>query len=93
MGTAISKNLDLSTNEYLQKFVSDQVISLNDPFWNRFVAFNISPPMTRLVKSILAIYLLWKNLLEMTNLHWSRELRIYVKLCYKKIHIQAIWVL
>ncbi|RZC40688.1 Dymeclin and/or Hid1 domain containing protein [Asbolus verrucosus] len=46
MGTAVSKNLDLSTNDYLQKFVSSQAISQNDPFWNRFVAFNISPPMT-----------------------------------------------
>ncbi|KAJ3649162.1 hypothetical protein Zmor_020918 [Zophobas morio] len=46
MGTAVSKNLDLSTNEYLLKFVSNQPISQNDPFWNRFVAFNISPPMT-----------------------------------------------
>jgi hypothetical protein len=46
MGTAVSKNLDLSTNDYLLKFVSSQPISQNDPFWNRFVAFNISPPMT-----------------------------------------------
>lgn len=47
MGTAISKNLDLSTNDYLLKFVSNQPISQNDPFWNRLVAFNMSPPMTR----------------------------------------------
>ncbi|GLV36306.1 uncharacterized protein CBL_08800 [Carabus blaptoides fortunei] len=46
MGTAVSRNADLSTNEYLVRFVSKEHISPNDPFWNRFLAFNISPPVT-----------------------------------------------
>ncbi|XP_019866777.2 dymeclin [Aethina tumida] len=46
MGTAVSRNLDLNTNEYLEKFVGKQSISANDPFWNRFLAFNIIPPTT-----------------------------------------------
>lgn len=47
MGTAVSRNLDLSTNEYCLKFVAKEPISINDPFWNRFLAFNITPPLTR----------------------------------------------
>ncbi|XP_066262135.1 dymeclin [Euwallacea similis] len=47
MGTAVSRNLDLSTNEYCQKFVGKEVLSQNDPFWNRFLAFNIAPPITK----------------------------------------------
>lgn len=47
MGTAVSKNLDLSTNEYCLKFVGKDVLSQNDPFWNRFLAFNITPPTTK----------------------------------------------
>ncbi|XP_030765686.1 dymeclin isoform X2 [Sitophilus oryzae] len=47
MGTAISRNIDLSTNEYCIKFVSNNPITFNDPFWNRFLAFNITPPSTR----------------------------------------------
>lgn len=47
MGTAVSRNFDLSTNEYCLRFVGKEIISLNDPFWNRFLAFNITPPVTR----------------------------------------------
>ncbi|XP_022911837.2 dymeclin [Onthophagus taurus] len=44
MGTSVSKNQDLTTNEYLLKFVDKDPISQNDPFWNRFLSFNIKPP-------------------------------------------------
>ncbi|XP_048523171.1 dymeclin isoform X2 [Dendroctonus ponderosae] len=47
MGTAVSRSLDLSTNEYCLKFVGKEAISLNHPFWNRFLSFNITPPTTR----------------------------------------------
>lgn len=47
MGTAISANIDLSTNEYLLRFASKEHLSPNDPFWNRFLAFNIVLPASR----------------------------------------------
>ncbi|XP_076268126.1 dymeclin isoform X2 [Rhynchophorus ferrugineus] len=47
MGTAISKNLDLSSNEYCLKFIGNTSITFNDPFWNRFLSFNITPPTTK----------------------------------------------
>ncbi|KAJ8927015.1 hypothetical protein NQ314_020578 [Rhamnusium bicolor] len=46
MGTAVSRNLDISANEYCLKFVGKDSIIPNDPFWNRFLAFNITPPTT-----------------------------------------------
>ncbi|KAJ8925444.1 hypothetical protein NQ315_009277 [Exocentrus adspersus] len=46
MGTAVSRNLDISSNEYCLKFVGKDFITPNDPFWNRFLAFNITPPTT-----------------------------------------------
>ncbi|CAH0550083.1 unnamed protein product [Brassicogethes aeneus] len=46
MGASVSRDLDLSTNEYILKFVGKDGIKLNDPFWNRFLAFNITPPTT-----------------------------------------------
>lgn len=49
MGTSISKSADLTANEYLQKFCSNETISPNDPFWNRFLAFNVTPPITTYV--------------------------------------------
>ncbi|CAG9761840.1 unnamed protein product [Ceutorhynchus assimilis] len=47
MGTTVSKSSDLSINDYCLKFVAKEAISLNDPFWNRFLAFTITPPTTR----------------------------------------------
>ncbi|KAF5307529.1 hypothetical protein FQR65_LT06884 [Abscondita terminalis] len=46
MGTSLSHTVDLSTNEYILKFIGKETISPNDPFWNRFLAFNISLPKT-----------------------------------------------
>lgn len=45
MGKAVSRNLDLSSNEYCLKFVGQEAISTNDPYWNRFLTFNIVPPI------------------------------------------------
>lgn len=47
MGIAVSKRTDLTQNEYLQRFVSKEHISPNDPFWNRFLAYNITSPRSR----------------------------------------------
>ncbi|XP_044746620.1 dymeclin [Coccinella septempunctata] len=47
MGIAISKDLDFHQNDYLKKFVSQEVINLNDPFWNRLLTFNLSIPTNR----------------------------------------------
>lgn len=47
MGTAVSVNVDLTTNEYLRRFLAEENISPNDPFWNRFLAFNVTLPNTR----------------------------------------------
>ncbi|KAG5891999.1 hypothetical protein JTB14_007747 [Gonioctena quinquepunctata] len=46
MGQSVSRNFDISSNEYCLKFVGKETIVANDPFWNRFLAFNIVPPMT-----------------------------------------------
>lgn len=55
MGVAISRSTDLAQNEYLLRFVSEEYISPNDPFWNRFLSFNITPPRSRYVKVIYEI--------------------------------------
>lgn len=46
MGKAISRDLDLTTNEYCLKFVGKERLSQNDPFWNTFLSFNVVPPIT-----------------------------------------------
>ncbi|KAL1497518.1 hypothetical protein ABEB36_008463 [Hypothenemus hampei] len=47
MGTTISRSTDLSDNEYCAKFVNKDPLSINDPFWNRFLSFNMNYPITR----------------------------------------------
>lgn len=47
MGIAVSRSTDLTQNEYLLRFVGEDYISPNDPFWNRFLSFNITPPRSR----------------------------------------------
>nr|CAD7195657.1 unnamed protein product [Timema douglasi] len=44
MGTALSQNTDLATNNYLERFTRKDPISSNDPFWNRFLSFSFTPP-------------------------------------------------
>ncbi|XP_050315698.1 dymeclin [Anthonomus grandis grandis] len=47
MGTAVSRNLDLTTNEFCLKFVGKDAIAATDPFWDKFLAFSITPPITK----------------------------------------------
>ncbi|KAK0085688.1 hypothetical protein PV325_004634 [Microctonus aethiopoides] len=47
MGTTPSRYDDLSKNVCLDQFSGKESISPNDPFWNRFLSFNIRPPITR----------------------------------------------
>ncbi|KAG6445221.1 dymeclin [Manduca sexta] len=44
MGVAVSHYSDMSSNELLVRFCSNEVICPNDPFWNQMLAFNIKPP-------------------------------------------------
>ncbi|XP_059058867.1 dymeclin [Achroia grisella] len=46
MGVAISRYSEISSNELLVRFCSQEVICANDPFWNQLLAFNINPPAT-----------------------------------------------
>ncbi|XP_074042156.1 dymeclin isoform X2 [Leptinotarsa decemlineata] len=46
MGQAVGRSFDISSNEYCLRFIGKETIVANDPFWNRFLAFNITPPMT-----------------------------------------------
>ncbi|XP_045508193.1 dymeclin [Colias croceus] len=44
MGISVSRYSDISTNEVVAKFCSNEVICPNDPFWNQLLAFNIQLP-------------------------------------------------
>lgn len=70
MGTALSRSVDISVNEYLIRFVGKEYISPNDPFWNRFLAFNITPPKSRYSLLIKIIYISeLKTILVMISWH------------------------
>lgn len=47
MGTTTSSLHDLKKNEHLQRFVSKETITPNDPIWNQLLSFTIRPPRTR----------------------------------------------
>lgn len=47
MGTTPSRYDDLSQNVALNQFCGKETIPPDDPFWNRFLSFNIRPPVTR----------------------------------------------
>lgn len=47
MGATPSRHDDLSKNSYLERFCSKEPIPPTDIFWNRFLSFNIRPPLTR----------------------------------------------
>nr|CAD7260328.1 unnamed protein product [Timema shepardi] len=53
MGTALSQNTDLATNNYLERFTRKDPISSNDPFWNRFLSFSFTPPSNMLEQKAL----------------------------------------
>ncbi|CAF1028148.1 unnamed protein product [Adineta steineri] len=46
MGAQYSSLNDLKSNEYLSRFVSEESISSNDPFWNQFLSFRLQSPFT-----------------------------------------------
>ncbi|XP_046403155.1 dymeclin isoform X2 [Ischnura elegans] len=46
MGVSNSRLGDLTKNEYIQKFIGNEHISPNEPFWNRFLSFSFMPPIT-----------------------------------------------
>ncbi|CAF4662146.1 unnamed protein product, partial [Rotaria sp. Silwood1] len=46
MGAQYSSLNDLKSNEYLSRFISEESISINDPFWNQFLSFRIQSPFT-----------------------------------------------
>ncbi|XP_033210069.1 dymeclin isoform X2 [Belonocnema kinseyi] len=47
MGSTPSRYDDISKNTYLERFCSKEPIPPTDPFWNRFLSYNIRPPLTR----------------------------------------------
>lgn len=46
MGAQYSSLNSLKSNEYLSRFVSEETISVNDPFWNQFLSFRLQSPFT-----------------------------------------------
>ncbi|XP_042890288.1 dymeclin-like isoform X2 [Penaeus japonicus] len=61
MGAGSSSISDLSSNKYLKRFVSPEVITSNDPFWNQLLSFTFSIPNTSsdyrlLEESIVSLY-------------------------------------
>jgi hypothetical protein len=46
MGAQYSSLNDLKTNEYLSRFVGEESISVNDPFWNQFLSFRLQSSFT-----------------------------------------------
>ncbi|XP_063990178.1 dymeclin [Diachasmimorpha longicaudata] len=47
MGTSSSRYDDLSRNDCLERFCAKESIAPDDSFWNRFLSFNMRPPVTR----------------------------------------------
>jgi hypothetical protein len=46
MGAQYSSLNDLKFNTYLFRFVSEESISSNDPFWDEFLSFRQQSPFT-----------------------------------------------
>ncbi|CAF0810057.1 unnamed protein product [Adineta steineri] len=61
MGAQYSSLNNLKSNEYLSRFVSEESISVNDPFWNQFLSFRLQSPFTtahsKLIDETCSIYL------------------------------------
>lgn len=47
MGGTSSRYQDLSKNVYIARFSGKEAISPNDIFWNKFLSYNVRPPLTR----------------------------------------------
>lgn len=61
MGASSSSISDLASNAYLKRFVSTDIITPNDPFWNQLLSFTFSMPSTSsdhrlLEESIMPLY-------------------------------------
>nr|XP_045601429.1 dymeclin-like isoform X3 [Procambarus clarkii] len=46
MGAGSSSIIELASNQYLKRFVSTEIITANDPFWNQLLSFTFSIPDT-----------------------------------------------
>ncbi len=46
MGVQYSSLNDLKSNEYLSRFIGEESITFNDPFWNEFLSFRQQSPFT-----------------------------------------------
>ncbi|XP_053639286.1 dymeclin isoform X3 [Cherax quadricarinatus] len=62
MGAGSSSISDLASNQYLKRFVSTEVITANDPFWNQLLSFTFSIPDTSadhrlLEESVTSLYM------------------------------------
>ncbi|KRZ78967.1 Dymeclin, partial [Trichinella papuae] len=49
MGGQISSYSKIGDNLLVRQFVGNEPISVNDPFWNSFLSFNLSPPSLKYV--------------------------------------------
>jgi hypothetical protein len=46
MGAQYSSLNELKSNTYLSRFVGEESISVNDPFWNQFLSFRLQSAFT-----------------------------------------------
>ena len=46
MGAHYSSVNDLQSNEYLIRFVNEEIISPDDPFWTQFLQCRLQAPFT-----------------------------------------------
>ncbi|CAF1591172.1 unnamed protein product [Rotaria magnacalcarata] len=53
MGAQYSSLSDIKTNEYVSRFISEEAISTNDPFWNQFLSFSQQSPFTSTYSKLL----------------------------------------
>uniref|UniRef100_A0A6M2DDL9 Dymeclin n=1 Tax=Xenopsylla cheopis TaxID=163159 RepID=A0A6M2DDL9_XENCH len=47
MGTSVSRQTDLASNEFLIRFIGEETITKDDNFWDRFLSFSITPPSNK----------------------------------------------
>ena len=46
MGAQFSSLNDLPSNEYLSRYISEEILSADDPFWNFFLSSRLQSPFT-----------------------------------------------
>lgn len=47
MGANLSQQEDFNKNEFMARFCGKEPITPDDAFWNKFLSYNIRPPLTR----------------------------------------------